>query len=257
MGSGDLFNVPQPGDRLNIPAEIYRRLLDTIRYVENLRASPSNDMVRFNSSPGIVQVRNDSGRDLKRGEVLGISDAWPDPYDNLQAYKNRAILHGDTPDPGHVGKFVILTAPLADGKVGPAVIDGLVYAKVDITDVAHKFADTSDGVYESLTSGPAGGAQIIDAPGGLGVVDCLVRLGPNTREEKRWGKLDGNLAAGGTATVSLWQTTGGGWEGWDEDSTDDETAYAWPGQSSTIASGTWVRIVDQHGRWVVDMAACP
>ena len=78
----------------------------------------------------------------------------------------------------------------------------------------------------------------------------------NSESPGRWGKLDGDLAAGGTATVSLWQTTGGGWEGWDEDSTEDETAYAWPGQSSTIASGAWVRIVKRDDRWVVDMAAC-
>jgi len=72
----------------------------------------------------------------------------------------------------------------------------------------------------------------------------------------RWGKLDGNLKVGGTATVSLWQATGGGWHGWDEDSGENIEAYAPPVQSSTIASGAWVRVFRAGSVWVVDMAAC-
>ena len=73
----------------------------------------------------------------------------------------------------------------------------------------------------------------------------------------RWGKLDAELAVSGTATVSCWQTTGGGWKGWDEDSGTNVTAYAPPVQASAIASGTWVLIALINGRWVVVLAACP
>lgn len=75
--------------------------------------------------------------------------------------------------------------------------------------------------------------------------------------QQRWGKLDGALASGGTQTVSLWQTTGGGWEGWDEDSTEDWTCYAPPLLSSgSIASGKWVLVGIVNGRKVVLLPEC-
>jgi hypothetical protein len=73
----------------------------------------------------------------------------------------------------------------------------------------------------------------------------------------RWGKLDGALSAGSTATVSLWQTTGGGWGGWDEDSTENWTCYAPPVLSSgSIASGKWVLVGIVNGRKVVLLHEC-
>jgi len=73
----------------------------------------------------------------------------------------------------------------------------------------------------------------------------------------RWGKLDEDLTAGGTATVSLWQATDGGWDGWDEDSGDNIEAYAPPLLSSgQIDEGKWVLVAYVNGRWVVVLAEC-
>lgn len=74
----------------------------------------------------------------------------------------------------------------------------------------------------------------------------------------RWGKLDGSLVPGGTQTVSLWEATGGGWHGWDEDSgLDEEDVYASPlFTSGTIAGGSMVLIADINGRWVVLQPWC-
>jgi hypothetical protein len=73
----------------------------------------------------------------------------------------------------------------------------------------------------------------------------------------RWGKLDGTLSVGGTQDVSLWQTTGGGWGGWDEDSGEDWTCYAPPLLSSgSIGSGKWVLVGIVNGRKVVLLPEC-
>jgi hypothetical protein len=74
---------------------------------------------------------------------------------------------------------------------------------------------------------------------------------PPTQE--RWGKLDGTLSAGGSATVSLWEGTGGSWGEWDQDSGENwEDVYAPPAMASgTIASGTWVLVRVVNGRRVV------
>ena len=68
----------------------------------------------------------------------------------------------------------------------------------------------------------------------------------------RWGKLDGILAAGGSQTVKLWQTTGGGWEGWDEYSGQDwEDCYAPPTQAGTIPTNVFVLVRVINGRRIV------
>lgn len=81
---------------------------------------------------------------------------------------------------------------------------------------------------------------------------------PLTANMFRWGKLDGALSAGGTQDVSLWQTTGGGWEGWDEDSTqNEEDVYAPPLLTSgSLSSGDWVLIGKINGRWCVILGEC-
>ncbi len=82
----------------------------------------------------------------------------------------------------------------------------------------------------------------------LGGTLCVVATGPSFR----WGKLDAQLDSGSTAAVSLWQTTGGGWGGWDEDSGEDWTCYAPPLLSSgNIAGGKWVLVGEINGRKVV------
>ncbi len=83
---------------------------------------------------------------------------------------------------------------------------------------------------------------------------------PENDGAKRWGKLDADVDEGATdAVVSLWQKTGGGWDGWDEDSTENkEDVYAPPwlearGTTYTarLRSDSWVLIERINGRWVI------
>jgi hypothetical protein len=73
--------------------------------------------------------------------------------------------------------------------------------------------------------------------------------------QPQYGKLDGALAAAGSATVSIWTWNGSAWA----DSTENETVYAPPLLASgSIASGKWVRIewVYEVERWEVVSAEC-
>jgi hypothetical protein len=70
-----------------------------------------------------------------------------------------------------------------------------------------------------------------------------------------YGKLDGALAAAGSATVSIWRWTGSAWA----DTTANLTVYAPPLLASgSIASGKWVRIewCFDSTRWEVVSAEC-
>ena len=66
----------------------------------------------------------------------------------------------------------------------------------------------------------------------------------------RWGKLDDNVGEGEIVTVSLWQTTGGGWGGWDEDSDQNVEAYLPPTMRS-LPIGCIVSLEQQNGSWII------
>ena len=109
--------------------------------------------------------------------------------------------------------------------------------------------------------------QFIRGPGvhvdSLGVHINQLPPSVTTAIEMRWDKLDVDLAAGGSATVSLWEGADGEWWLFAQDSEEDIEAYAWPGQNGTIESpdadedDVWVRVVKMGERWYVDMAPCP
>jgi hypothetical protein len=74
------------------------------------------------------------------------------------------------------------------------------------------------------------------------------------------GKLDGALAAGGSATLSVWTLDSGytDWVSHSSDSTTNETVYA-PSvlRTGTIASGKWVEAIRKaDGRYWVLWAEC-
>ncbi len=80
-------------------------------------------------------------------------------------------------------------------------------------------------------------------------------MGP---QKFRWGKLDGTLSSGGTATMSCWRdSTSKLWDGWGEDSGENITVYAPPILSSgSLSSGTWVYAERKGSKWVVMEAEC-
>ena len=96
-----------------------------------------------------------------------------------------------------------------------------------------------------------------------GLVDSLGTIHasyskPQATETFRWGKLDDALAAGLTATVSLWQGTDGDWAKWDQDSDDDwDNCYAPPLMTAgTIAADKWVLVRDFGTRKVIIAHEC-
>ena len=75
------------------------------------------------------------------------------------------------------------------------------------------------------------------------------------------GVLDGALAAGGSATMSIWELNDGqtDWVNQSADTTRNETVYA-PAvmRSGTIAVGKWVECLkDDDGNWRVRWSECP
>ena len=127
---------------------------------------------------GIIEIKNTSGYDRDRFDVLGIDDVFPDPTENLKRFKNMPALHGITPAlASHRGKFAILLKPADDGKLVHAVVAGVTVAKVNITDVNHQYAEVKDGDATSLASSACGSALILWIESGTGVKWAVIRMG--------------------------------------------------------------------------------
>ena len=95
----------------------------------------------------MVLVKNTSGADRARFEILGISAPVFTPTDNLEEFRNRVVLSGVCP------------------------------VKVDVANANHWHADIADNSAANLKSGGGGAAQILWKESGTGVKWAVVRLG--------------------------------------------------------------------------------
>lgn len=174
---GDHLRKVRSGERLVIPAETFNSFVDAARDIKERRQRQGGSLRQDRPENGVLPVRNDSGYDRERFEVLGVDSVIYGPADNLDEFKNRPSLVGFTPTAAdHQGRFVILLEPVANGEVARARAAGVTPVKVDVSDEAHAFADVADGVCTHLASGSEGVAAILWKEAGTGVVWALARF---------------------------------------------------------------------------------
>jgi hypothetical protein len=172
-----------PGHSHILPSrQTFNTLAQTARDFEASRGAGSRGLPQHLRDAGIVTIRNDSGSDVARYGVLGIGGLLIKPTDNEAEFLNRVLLSGVTPDVDlHQGKFAVLLKPLANGAMGPAVIDGIGQVMVRMLDEIHGYADVADGDDAKLESGATGSAQLlwVQAPGNRTVPNiawCVARF---------------------------------------------------------------------------------
>ena len=128
------------------------------RQLDQLTEEPQDD-----PQAGIIWVKNSTGGDRDRFDVLGIDTPLFLPDDALGEFKNRVVLDCSTPsNREHVGRFVILLEPAADGKLARACIAGVCPARViDPGSIDYGFADIARNDPSGLKAGQHGAAQIL------------------------------------------------------------------------------------------------
>ena len=254
--AGDVMKKVRTGDRLKIPAETFNTFIDTARGFRNAQQNFRRQQQPEFRDTDIVLVRNDSEADRQRFDVLGVDNIIFSPTANLQEFQNRPALTGIVPDIDyHIGKFVILLEPAADGKIVRAAVGGLCVARIEVVsgEEWYGYADIYDTDAEKLKSAPHGAAQIIWRETGAGTKWAVVRLGTPQGETSYWGKLDGSLSSSGSATVSIY------WKYPLVDSGNNVTAFAPPLLTSgTVSSGNWVEVTYRPDaqKWYVTGAQC-
>lgn len=161
------LNKVRSGDPLVIPAATYNAFVDAARDHRERQRSATKDGLPDWRQTGIVLVRNDSGADRERFDVLGVSGPVITPTDNADAFKERVAIKGVTPTTAHAGRFVVLLEPVRADAFGRGCVDGVCVARVKMNDEGHVFAEAKDGQADKLESGAAGSACLLGARGVL------------------------------------------------------------------------------------------
>jgi hypothetical protein len=169
----------QSGDKLRIPAAAYNAFVDTAMDMRRRQQGQEQGATPEQRQTGIILIRNDSGEDRARFDVLGVQSTVVSPTDNLDAFKSKVVLAGVKPtEADHKGRFVVLLEPISTGKIGRAVAAGVSVVRLNVTDTDHKFADVSDNDAGQLKSTDSGAAAILWKESGNGVKwAAVVRIG--------------------------------------------------------------------------------
>lgn len=179
---GDDLRKVKPGDPIDIPADTFNTFIDVARDFKSRRHDAAQAGHVPGQPPGVIlTVRNDSGADADRFEVLGLDEPVFPPEDKNADFSRGVVMSCVTPaDPDHLGAFVILLEPIADGAVGRALVQGPVYVQVQIDDAdVADWADIDDGETSSLLAASSGAAKILwyDSASAPGTVWAVVLLG--------------------------------------------------------------------------------
>ncbi len=155
---------------------------------------------------GIVLVRNLTGSQRARFDVVGLGDALVLPSSDLNEFLARPIgfqSAASAPDAmTHASRFAILQDPAFAEDIVQAVTSGLTQVRIDITDEDHDHAEVRDGDSTQLRSSTSGPCVILWKESGTGTKWALVRI--DQAGELVPFELQGNLMQFGAA-VQAWK----------------------------------------------------
>lgn len=172
----------EPGQRISsaFSARAWNRAQDAADLVLGARTgAEAGAPAGVERASNIVLVRNDSGQDVSRLGVLGISGVVIDPSGGTLAgtdaaskrareFIARPVLTGVTPNATHAEAFVVCLEPIKNGKIGRAAASGTFACRVNVTSTAHKFAIAKTGDLSQLQSAACGVLQLAWKEGGTG-----------------------------------------------------------------------------------------
>lgn len=267
--SGDKWRRVRPGEVWTPSADFLNTGMDALDAWKAEQQKRLHEKTPSIRQAGIVLVRNDSGADRDQYDILGLGDPIISHSTNAAEFGLRPTFQGEQPTAsGYTHKFCLLLEPIADGKFGYAMVDGVWPAKVEVGNALMPFADVSQdsGVGTSpvdytLTAGLMGAAEILAIESGTGTKYGLVRLGQSAAISC-WGTLDGPLGGSGTSRIESQDVSVylDGSATWDADSAINVTAHAPPvlQDPDELPTDSWARVTwDRvYRRWVATAAEC-
>ena len=207
---GDPFRKVTTGEQItSLPAVAWNAFIDAAlaERKRNRQVAPGGAQAFLQGD--IIRVKNNSGSDCDRFNILGLDVPVILPTghsgDDLPEFQSQILQSGITPTTAsHLGKFVVLLDPIADGEVGRAYASGCTPCLINVQHADHVMADVYDSQPAKLQSSHAGAAQILwKASSGTGDKWAVVRLGrfgPTYFQ----GKPGSTIAKGSSGTVRVW-----------------------------------------------------
>lgn len=261
--NGDPFAPVRPGqeaiDRLTSSAWmnlVTEGGLAYRRHGSGFRHMPEPSPLR----PGEILVRNETGADRNQYDIVAFEEPVFTRDDNTYEFQERTLFKAIEPDAiDHFYSWGVLLEPLRENAIGRCLLQGITVAKVNFANaaalVAHKYATVIDATYGNLESTFCGQARILwrnpTADSGT-IYWCKLLVNVPTITQLR-GVLDGDLAEGGSATVSIYIHNGSAWV----DTTANVTAYDDLLETAgSLPSTTVVNVYFNSGRWWVQEARC-
>ena len=231
-----------PGEKLEIPAPTYNAMIEAAKAEQARKTSATGGKSKYTPpDTDVILVQNDSGTDRERFDILGVDDVVITPTENAEEFKSRVALSCVAADPAtHLGRFVVLLEPIADGKLGRASISGVCPCQIDVIAAGHKYADINPDSSDryTLTSRQFGGAEILWKESGTGSKWAVLRIG-SPKLFRRF-ELKTSLAIGGTATAHPLDWTGAAYAA-DTASDNEFTVYDSLGKFQGWARSAGVR----------------
>jgi len=155
------FRKVRPGDPLIIPAAAFNAFIDAAQRFQEQQHNTEQDPYWEQRHTGIVLVRNDSGADRQRFDILGIGGPVIRRVDNPDSFKNQIAIKGVTPTATHAGRFVVLLEPVKAGSFARGCVHGVCLARVRMNREDDGFAEVKENQISRLESGGAGSAALL------------------------------------------------------------------------------------------------
>jgi hypothetical protein len=196
----------QPGQKLRITARTFNAMIDAARTHQEGQRNLDRTSLFSERPNGIVSVKNASGGDRDRFDILGLEGPIIGPADNLVEFKNRVTFDGAVPRmPDHTGRFAVLLEPLAAGRIGLGLVSGIVACRINVLHIRHRYVEVDPGAFHPETA-LSGSGQILYRESGLGLRWSVLRLGP-VEGRQALGVLDEQLDYRSSAMMSVWEGT--------------------------------------------------
>lgn len=175
----DKFVHLRPGD--HIQARTINSMIDVTKLQRGQSAINAKIGMQHQGNQyhnGIVRIKNTSGSDVGRFDILGIDDILYAQSDDAATFYNEHPLEGTTPTTAdHQGRFAIVLEPITNGSIGMGLISGVTVCQININSATDEWADVKNSDATMLDSGTFGSAHILYKESGTGTKWAVVRLG--------------------------------------------------------------------------------
>ena len=166
-------------DKLRIPAQAYNLFVDAALDFRSRQHDVETPPTGGRRASDTIKIKNNSGIDVGRFQVLGIDGVVFSPQEALQAFQHEIVLSGSVPvTASHAGgRMVICASPIPNGTIGTGWGSGICPVQVSVTEESHHYAEIADSQTAYLASAESGPCLILWKETGTGLKWALIRFG--------------------------------------------------------------------------------